>query len=458
MAENLNSILVSDEQIDIRMSRQMFWDFCMYYDREFFEKRPFLKQIADGLQQIAKGEIQTLSASLPPRSGKSYLTSLFCAWWLALNPEKSIMRNCCTSYLFRKFSYDVRNIIKDRKFQKVFPAVKLQPDKQNVDGWNLTTAKQVSYFGAGVGGSIIGFGANIAISDDLYRGIDDALSSNYNEAVIRWKESSHDSRKEKDCPEIFVGTRWSKRDVIGRAIENGKIDKPISVSALINNQSFCEDVKSTAEYLEIRDSIDETIWQAEYMQEPIENKGLLFPSSELKFYDPEKLDLEKVEFAYMHIDPADDGSDSYATPLCLLVGDRIYVHDVIYSTDGSEITEPETVLMAQKYKLNYAEFEGNSGWVIMGKNLRREFGEKLPYCGFRIIKNTTNKETRILAASAFVKYKMYFRSDYKSLRQYNNFMLNITGYLREGGNKHDDGADSIAGAAKYFQIHFKDIF
>ena len=62
---------------------------------------------------------------------------------------------------------------------------------------------------------------NIAITDDLYRNLDDAIIGTYNESVIRWKESAHDSRKEKNCPEIFIGTRWSKRDIIGRAIDGG---------------------------------------------------------------------------------------------------------------------------------------------------------------------------------------------------------------------------------------------
>jgi hypothetical protein len=78
---------------------------------------------------------------------------------------------------------------------------------------------------------------------------------------------------EKNCPEIFIGTRWSKSDVIGKAIEDGLIDRQITIPALINGKSFCEAVKSTEEYLKIKDDTDEEIWEAEYQQNPIEIKG-----------------------------------------------------------------------------------------------------------------------------------------------------------------------------------------
>ena len=57
----------------------------------------------------------------------------------------------------------------------------LSSDKANLQGWNTNTSKQVGYFGAGVGGTIIGFGASkVAITDDLYRGIEDALNDHMN--------------------------------------------------------------------------------------------------------------------------------------------------------------------------------------------------------------------------------------------------------------------------------------
>ena len=135
---------------------------------EFFKQRSFLKEIADGFQLIEHRKIKSLAVMMPPRAGKSYITSLFCAWTLGRSPEKSVMRNSCTSTLYLKFSYDVRNIVKSDLFREVFPTVTLSDDKANLQGWNTNSSVMVSYFGAGVGGTIIGFGAsNVAITDDL---------------------------------------------------------------------------------------------------------------------------------------------------------------------------------------------------------------------------------------------------------------------------------------------------
>ena len=132
------------------LARRNFWEFCLFYDKEFFTARHFLKQVADAFQEISEKKIRALSVSMPPRAGKSYITSLFCAWSLGNNPRESIMRNTCTSSLYLKFSYDVRNIVKQEKFAFVFPSFDLAPDKANLQGWNTNESRQVGYFGAGV--------------------------------------------------------------------------------------------------------------------------------------------------------------------------------------------------------------------------------------------------------------------------------------------------------------------
>jgi hypothetical protein len=46
-------------------------------DSEFFtENKPHLKQIAQAFQEVAEGKVKVLAVSLPPRAGKSYITSM----------------------------------------------------------------------------------------------------------------------------------------------------------------------------------------------------------------------------------------------------------------------------------------------------------------------------------------------------------------------------------------------
>jgi hypothetical protein len=261
----------------------------MYMDVEFFNERGFLKPIATALQKVESGNIKSLSVSMPPRAGKSYITSLFCAWTLGRNPTESVMRNTCTATLYIKFSYDVRAIVKSDKFRALFPTITLSDDKKNLQGWNTNFSKQVGYFGAGVGGTIIGFGATkVAITDDLYRGIEDALSDTTNDRIQQWKQSTHDSRFETGCARVDIGTRWSVKDVIGTSIASKVYDESIIVPALDkDDKSFCEVVMSTEEYHDKRLRTAKEIWVAEYMQEPVDMVGRLF--ADLQYTSPEEL-------------------------------------------------------------------------------------------------------------------------------------------------------------------------
>lgn len=103
-----------------------------------------------------------------------------------------------------------------------------------------TLPGKVSYFGAGVGGTVIGFGASmLAMTDDLYKSLEDALSDTNNEKVWSWKQGTHDSRIEGNCCSIDIGTRWSATDVLGRMEEMGKYDEIIRIAALDeNDRSF----------------------------------------------------------------------------------------------------------------------------------------------------------------------------------------------------------------------------
>ena len=462
-----------DEFINIELSKHFFWEFCCYHDPIFFYERPFLKQVAEAMQWVfneyMKGSAKSISISLPPRAGKSYITSLFCAWWLGKLPQLSVMRNSSTAGLYNKLSYDTRKIVKSDSFRTVFPDIELAGDKQNVAGWNLLQSKQVGYFGAGTGGTIIGFGANLAVYDDLYRGIEDALNEAQNQKTITWKGADHNSRKEKDCPEIGIGTRWRLNDTIGNEIEKGNVDRIFRISALekievseqypLGLKSFCENVNKTEFYLKEKRDLDDAIFNAMYMQEPVELKGLMFPLSSLNLYNAKDTKVEEQSIYRLGvIDPAKGGGDDYAFPAGYLIGDKIYIHDVIYNNEGSDINEVDSVNFIKRNQLNSVRFEGNSAWFHMGKAIRTALQKEKSNCELRIIDNTENKHTRILAQSAHIRNHFLFRDDWESLPQYRKFMKNLTQYLKVGGNAHDDAPDACAELMSFFRAQYSKLW
>lgn len=440
--------------LKIELARREFWAFCTFYDPEFYSKRAFLKDVATAFQQIETGEVNAISVSMPPRAGKSYITSLFCAWVLGRNPAESVMRNACTATLYLKFSYDVRAIVKSDKFKMVFPEVTLSDDKANLQGWNTNKSKQVGYFGAGVGGTIIGFGATkIGITDDLYRGIEDALSDTINDRIIQWKESTHDSRFESGCKRIDIGTRWSINDVIGQNIEAGIYDKSIIISAMTDDdKSFCEDVMTTDEYHDKRKRMSPEIWSAEYMQTPVDMKGRLY--DKLKRVTQSEMNeiLRNNAGAYdgtiAYIDVADAGKDYTALAICGMVKKELYVIDYLFTRENTDVTLPLCAELLNKYNVPYCRVESNS----MGAMFARQLQRATPNTRIMQVANTTNKETRIIMQSAFIQNRFTFvtGSKYAEL-----FLANVESYSKEGKNKNDDAPDCLAGLSIFTQSMFK---
>ena len=467
--KELLKLLEADNIADIKKDA---WKFCLYYLPELYEKREFLKPVAYLIQWIVQKEetpdyikkfvindkfteyysgaeiIKRASISEPPRSGKSITCSLVLAWALGHYPTECIMRNACTASLYRKFSYDTRDVIKSPEFQKIFD-IKLSPDKQNVDGWDLTTSKQGAYFGGGVGGTIIGFGASlIAVTDDLYSGIDDALSETVNEKTHRWKDWTHGSRLEKHCPQLDIGTRWTKNDVIGRGIEENKYDIILRIPALDETDlSFCEDVKTTQEYLTIRRDVDESLWDAEYQQDPIELKGLVFPKAKLKRFKLSDIN-EGVNFEGISaIDTADAGTDFYSHIDDKKIHDKHYIVDVIFNKELLPVNQTLSQVQFEKNKIQNCVVEINKEGSLYLNNLKDDNPNINIYGKF----NTGKKLTRILLQAGWIIEHCYFRDDYEPGSDYDKFMKNLTSFLKEGSNKNDDAPDSIALLAWYFR-------
>ena len=434
-----------------------FWAFCMYMDPKFFSKRPFEKAIAMALMRIyfafCSKTIRRLAVSLPPRAGKSYIMSLFIAWMLGHFPEESIMRNTCSDTLFIKLSYDTRDIVRSRRFNEIFPEIKLKGDKQNVHGWNLAQSKQVGYFGAGVGGTIIGFGASmLSVTDDLYKSLEEALSDTTNEKVWSWKQGTHDSRIEGNCCSVDIGTRWSETDVLGRMEAAGKYDEIIRIAALDeNDETFCEDVHTTEYYRELRADTDQSIWEAEYMQNPIEAKGLLFPKSELMRFKRE--DMKSGSGVIGSCDVADEGDDDFSAPFGIVTANMIYITHVLFTKDGVEITQPRLSQMIIDSGCDIMRIESNNGGRIFALGVREIIKEKRGKCEIQARPTTKNKETRILMKSGWIKNHCKFldESDYPIGSDYARFMKGLTSYKKEGGNKHDDAPDSMTILAELYE-------
>lgn len=432
-------------------AKSHFWAFCNHMDYDFFQKRKILKEAAIMCDDLAHGRIQKGSISMPPRFGKSYLASLLAAFIIGLYPTLTIMRNCGTARLYRKFSYMVRSIIQSQKYREIFPHVIPSRDNFSVDGWYIEGSTQGTYFGAGVGGQITGFPATaISMTDDLYKGHDAAMSETIRDKTDMWLQSEHKSRLErnpytgKECPQLDIGTRWLNEDVIGKRMSSGFYDRSIVIPALDENgETTCEDVKSTEDYQALKRETDLFIWLSEYMQTPMDAEGLVFPISELKRFD--KANDGGITLAY--IDTADEGEDYLSMPIMKFYVETMkgYVIDVVFNRDNLTMNESLINSKIKEHGIDYVMVETNKEGSFFLNGLRRGS----PNTKIMGIHNVANKLTRVLAQSGWVKEHLHFLQDYEHHEDYNRFMKNLTTYLRTGTSKNDDAPDSTAGLAAF---------
>lgn len=251
---------------------------------------------------------------MPPRHGKSELASRrFPAWFLGRNPERSIIAASYNSELAGDFGREVRNIVNEDAFSKLFD-VSLAADSKAANRWH--TNRKGGYAAAGVGTAVTGRGAHVLLIDDPLKDREEADSETVREKVWRWYTSTAYTRlegtltpEELDDDDIWKGfvneveagdaepfegavvliqTRWHEDDLGGRLLEaqdrGGDQWDVLSLPAIANEGTGQERALWPQKYpLErlkrIKAAITQTSerdWTALYQQTPSPDEGTYF--------------------------------------------------------------------------------------------------------------------------------------------------------------------------------------
>ena len=191
------------------------------------------------------------------------------------------------------------------------------------------------------------------------------------------------------------------------------------------SQHFSEDILHSllSEAIKVRDDIDDSIWEAEYMQNPIEAKGLLFPKSKLMRFKAEHLKGEP-DGVIGACDVADKGDDDLCAPIGPVYGDRVFITNVTFTKDPVEVTEPLLAQAIIETKCDRMRVESNNGGRIFGKNIRALVVKEKGKCEIQTRPTTQNKDTRILMKSGWIKKHCCFleESEYEKGSDYDRFM------------------------------------
>ena len=104
-----------------------------------YKTPPHIKKLAEKLEAVERGEIKRLAIFMPPRHGKSILTSeFFPAWYMGRNPDKYIICSTYAQDLADDFGRKVRNQLQDANYGEIFPDTQLASDSASVRRFHTT--------------------------------------------------------------------------------------------------------------------------------------------------------------------------------------------------------------------------------------------------------------------------------------------------------------------------------
>ena len=281
----------ASELLKRRKCRESFVEFCKYvYDE--FETPWHIIQLCDKLESVERGEIKRLIINEPPRHGKSLTASvLFPAWYLGHHPSNLIVQAGHGDSIAKKHSMDCRRIVTDNKYDKLFPDLceKLTSKMRSLTSikeW--TTSKSGGYFACGVGGSLVGRGANIILIDDPFKSRLDANSVLQRERVIDWYKSTCYTRLEPEGAIIIINARWHIDDLVGTLLKEGAEDWDVlSLPAIKEGEydSLWPERFNAEKLSTIREAIGLREWTSQYLQSPTVDSGNRFKCDQIDIVD-----------------------------------------------------------------------------------------------------------------------------------------------------------------------------
>jgi predicted phage terminase large subunit-like protein len=163
---------------------------------------------------LAAREYDRVAIAAPPRHGKSsffsrYLTS----WWLGTFPDDRVIVTSYGAELATFWSSRARADFE--AFGDPCFRLRVSTRRRAGDDWDIT-GHEGGMQAVGVGGPIMGRGANLAIVDDPFKNFQEARSQTRRNAVWEWFRSSFLTRLEPGAVVVVIMAPWHEDDLLGR--------------------------------------------------------------------------------------------------------------------------------------------------------------------------------------------------------------------------------------------------
>ena len=463
------------KEMQRRKARRNLRDFLPYINPKY-DMKWFHREIADAVQMVFEGLEKKIMVSLPPQHGKSEIVSRDApAWGLGIDPDLKIVLSSYSATLAGGFNRAVQRIMSSEEYKQLFPDTFLNDERlAKYRGYicNAEMFEVVYHTGflktVGVGGSLTGTPADIAIIDDPVKDAMEANSPQQRENVWDWYTTVLSTRLHNDSRQLLIMTRWHEDDLAGRILNSpdGKNWKVINIPAVCTTEDDGEfhsgravgdalwPERHSIEKLNTEREKDPNGFNCLYQGDPESAEGRLY--HEFKTYvDPKEWGVYIRSGCY--IDVADKGTDDtlavaydvYRGPTPIWNEQHNRFEPLLFAlikdveknpanTDTTRVTVP-AMINRQSPPVGNVWCESNSGGDSFGRDVAKKIRARMT-----LFHQGANKESRIITNAPMVNTQIIMPFDWD--RRWPGFHTAATHYLSVfKANAHDDVPDVLTG-------------
>lgn len=430
----------------------------------YLPRRSILKKlgIIQGFQDILDDKLDILTVSVVPGAGKTTIAEFFLSYYMGLFPDLCNLYVSYTGTIADMFHRSMCDIILGSEYawKEVFPNVPLEAKSDKEKYINLGSFKPFkSLTCRSIDASMTGVtrAEGIILSDDLVSGIEEAMNVNRLDTLYQKYVSDAKSRRKKGCKEIAIATRWSVHDPIGHFIvenEGNERARFIAIPCYDENGESQFDYKyekgfDTDYFRGMQRVMDDVTFRCLYLSDPIEREGLLYHKDEMQFYlgglpvDNEGF-VQEPDSIIGVCDTKDTGLDFNCLLVVYQYGKKYYLEDLVYDNCSPYTLDELNANCLVRNNVQMCQFESNKEGSRTGNEVQKLVEQKGGRCSITKKYTTTNKETKIIVNSDWVKQHVYFKDESEWSDMYRKFMNGVFSYVQMGKNKHDDSVDALA--------------
>ncbi len=434
------------------------------------EGTPFIieslhKDLLETLESVFNGDKTRLNINLPPRSGKTTLAKYLVAYALTYNPKSNIIYTSYSQSLLSDIALSVQNILEHPIYKAMYPNnIRFEEEYtdpvndfwkdylQKETGKNLYSSKKIitrqggTVLFSSIGASITGYGAGIRNAKKFagFLCIDDGnkpadiTSETLRNRVIRYYEETLLSRlNNSNAPIINVQQRLHLSDLSGILIKKygfETLKKP-----LLDENGICQ-LPSQYTPKRIKElQVNNYMFQAQYMQEPIILGGSVIKREWFGYYNP------TLQQTYKRIVISADTAMTVKEKsdyTCLLVGgvtaqNKLHILEMVHAKFEYPELKQAVINLYNKYK----EGETKCSAIYIenkasGIQLIQDFKKAgLPVCGIDV---TKDKLTRVEEILEYLASGLVLLPESESYGNNPEFLAECEGFTRDFSHQHDD--------------------